>query len=414
MRILHLIQRFPPGIGGAEVWCEGVARHQAASGHAVEVLTLRLVNEEDLWDDWPHASSATVGVGRVDSWAGIRVRRCTPSRSPYGLLRAAETLGFQLAGRFSTELFGLGFAAARRADIVHVHQCNVVLSFAGVTLARLARRPVVITPHFHPGDPGYEQPPVRWLLRRCDAVIAVTPREATLFAERGVHPDRIAVSSNAIETSGSEAARSARPRVRRMLGLDSATGMITFLGRKSAAKDLPVLMEAAVRLGRRRDVALALVGPGSAWFSKQSADWHTRGVRLIDLAAIPEDAKRAVLAASDVVVQPSRYEAFGIVFLEAWAQLVPVVGAAAGAIPDVVADGGLTFAPGDAGDLADKVEWLLSHPEEATAMAARGRERVLREHTWDRVVAGVDRAYAIALGTRTAAAPLSPRVGAVP
>src|SRR5204862_6040437 len=115
-----------------------------------------------------------------------------------------------------------------------------------------------------------------------------------------------------------------------------------------------------------------------------------------DVPAVSEDAKRAILAASDVVVQPSRHEAFGIVFLEAWAQGVPVVGAAAGAIPDVIGDGGLTFAPGDPSDLADKIERLLADPDAAAAMAARGRQRVLRDHTWDRVTAAVDRAYAIA------------------
>ena len=39
MNIVHLIHRFPPGIGGAETWCEGVVRHLAARGHGVEVLT---------------------------------------------------------------------------------------------------------------------------------------------------------------------------------------------------------------------------------------------------------------------------------------------------------------------------------------------------------------------------------------
>ena len=33
-------------------------------------------------------------------------------------------------------------------------------------------------------------------------------------------------------------------------------------------------------------------------------------------------------------------------------------------------------------ELVDKAEWLLAHPAARTAMAARARERALREHTW--------------------------------
>jgi len=100
------------------------------------------------------------------------------------------------------------------------------------------------------------------------------------------------------------------------------------------------------------------------------------------------------------VVQPSVREAFGIVFLEAWASGVPVIGAAHGAVPDVVGEGGLVFTPGNPTDLSAKLRWLLTHPDEARAMASRGRERVAREHTWDRVGASVERAYALALGPR--------------
>src|SRR2546421_628174 len=81
--------------------------------------------------------------------------------------------------------------AARRADLIHLHHCPVPLSFWGLAVARLTRRPVVVTPHFHPGDPFYEQRASRWLLRRCDVVITVTPYEASLLELRGVPASRV-------------------------------------------------------------------------------------------------------------------------------------------------------------------------------------------------------------------------------
>jgi glycosyltransferase involved in cell wall biosynthesis len=38
--------------------------------------------------------------------------------------------------------------------------------------------------------------------------------------------------------------------------------------------------------------------------------------------------------------------------------------------------------PGDSGELADAITWMMDHPEEAAGAAARGRERVLAHHTW--------------------------------
>ena len=71
----------------------------------------------------------------------------------------------------------------------------------------------------------------------------------------------------------------------------------------------------------------------------------------------PTQEKINLLHLAEVLVLPSRFEAFGIVFLEAWACGTPVIGAATGAIPSVVGEGGLTFPYGDAnatcGEAAD-------------------------------------------------------------
>ena len=82
---------------------------------------------------------------------------------------------------------------------------------------------------------------------------------------------------------------------------------------------------------------------------------------------------------------PSRTDSYGIVFLEAWANGLPVVAAAAGGVPDVVRHGeaGSLVPFGDLGRLAEAVAELVDDPAKAEALGAVGRTLVERGHTWD-------------------------------
>jgi glycosyltransferase involved in cell wall biosynthesis len=403
MRVLHVIMRYAPAIGGAEVWCAEVAGWLHARGHAVDVLTLGVVEEADLWGG-ARAPERASAVGRLDVDGGVRVRRCALSTPAGGLLRLGQQLGLDLLGPCSAELFARLLPAVRRADVVHVHHCTGPISVAGVLAARLVRRPVVITPHYHPGDPLFDQRLTGWVLRRAHAVVVHTPWERALLVRRGVAPARIVTAPLALQMPSLRDAAERRARVRAGWGLGPETRVVTFVGRKSIQKSIPVLREAVARLARNDDVALALVGPSTPWFEVERRGWRGDGLRVIDVPAVPAATKYAVLCASDVLVQPSAREAFGIVFLEAWAAGLPVVGAANGAVPEVIGDGGLTFTPGDAKDLAARLASLFEHPAAAQAMATRGRERVAREHGIERLGAAVEHAYAIARPGRPPAA----------
>src|SRR5262249_13442905 len=155
---------------------------------------------------------------------------------------------------------------------------------------------------------------------RCDAAIAVTPYERDLFVRRGVSPARVVVSTNATDLERFDRidARALRARVRALWGVSDDTAVVTFVGRKSPYKDIPVLVDAVAPLARTTSVVLVLLGPHSDWYDTMFPRWSQQAP-LIDVRTVPETTKLAVLAASDVLVQPSRYEAFGIVFLEAWA-----------------------------------------------------------------------------------------------
>jgi starch synthase len=87
----------------------------------------------------------------------------------------------------------------------------------------------------------------------------------------------------------------------------------------------------------------------------------------------------ALLARTDLLVQPSHIDTFGYALLEAMAVGVPTVSLDVGGCAETVEDGvtGVVL-PEDAPDrdLAVAIEGLLDHPERRAAMGAAGRRRV--------------------------------------
>lgn len=79
----------------------------------------------------------------------------------------------------------------------------------------------------------------------------------------------------------------------------------------------------------------------------------------------------------DVVVLTSYCEHFGLVLIEAMHNGVPVVGTAAGGVPEIIENGvsGLLCQPGDANDLAEQIVRLYNNPAVSDTLASNGLNR---------------------------------------
>ncbi|WP_334110165.1 glycosyltransferase family 4 protein [Thermodesulfitimonas autotrophica] len=105
---------------------------------------------------------------------------------------------------------------------------------------------------------------------------------------------------------------------------------------------------------------------------------------------VPQQELARYMARCRVFVLPSFSEALGRVILEAMATGKPVVASAVGGIPEIVREGetGFLVPPGDAETLADRLSWLLSHPEEAEEIGKQAREFAKRFFSAEAYVEG--------------------------
>ncbi|HMN45746.1 MAG TPA: glycosyltransferase family 4 protein [Povalibacter sp.] len=101
------------------------------------------------------------------------------------------------------------------------------------------------------------------------------------------------------------------------------------------------------------------------------------------LGRVAEQALRSIYDEADVFLLPSSKEGFGIVFLEAWRQALPVVCGNVDASTEVVEDGvdGFTVDPHDPEAIARALRRLLDDAVLRQTFGQRGREKVARDYS---------------------------------
>lgn len=165
-----------------------------------------------------------------------------------------------------------------------------------------------------------------------------------------------------------------------------------FEGRKGTDVLLQVIPELCQKHSRARFI---LVGedrtlPGGSTLGQEFRARHRRAGflnRVIFPGEVPDETLESYLAGCDIFVAPSRYESFGLVFLEAMMFGKPAIGCRAGGMPEVIEEGvtGLLAEPGDAPSLAAALDTLLADAAKREALGRAGRDRYLAHYTREKL-----------------------------
>ncbi len=266
----------------------------------------------------------------------------------------------------------------RRADIVHVFSASytsfLVSPLPAIVVGRLLGKPVIV--HYHSGeapDHLHRSPVARWTLKHVDRNVVPSAFLRDVFRTFGI---RAQVVANTID-SGRFAYRVRDPLAPRLLSTRNFEPLY----------NVACTLRAFARVqSRRPGAALEVVGDGSQ-ANRLKALAAELGLRNVTFSgAVPPDQIHRYYAASDIYVQTPSIDNMPNSVIEAFASGMPVVSTGVGGVPGILGDGahGLMADDNDDAGIAERVEWLLDHPDEARRMAAAAHETCVA-YEWSRI-----------------------------
>jgi glycosyltransferase involved in cell wall biosynthesis len=142
---------------------------------------------------------------------------------------------------------------------------------------------------------------------------------------------------------------------------------VLFVGRLEYRKGIDVLLAAIpLVLKINPDVQFNIIGAdtGNGYQNRFIADTDPAILQKVTFSGkVDNEQLQQVYRDCDIFVAPSRYESFGLIFIEAMSYGKPVIGCDAGGMPEIITDNynGLFALTGDAQSLADKLTQLIGN-----------------------------------------------------
>ena len=380
MKILQGCVRYPPAPGGAETVVKAYSEGLRDLGHDVEVITT------DLYTETPFVKKEM--PSEVNGINVTRHKAYTVSGEAHYVLAPGMVQSF----------------LSKKADIIHTHSYGYFQNHAGWIRERFQSTPWVITPHFHPSwsmwggakrktlREFYDTVIGKGTMESADLITCVSKHERDmLVSEIGISEDNIKIIYNGINWNDWQILPD--KNIFRKQYPDISDKFVLFAGRLATNKGLSDLIS-AMDLVNQKSVDLVITGADMGLGKQLEKEALVKGVRMHRLGHIDDETYRSVLAAAEMLVLPSEYEAFGIVLLEAAAAETAVIGTNVGGIPEAMSPGnnGLIVEYNDVDNLSKSIATLLDDAKLCKEMGKAGRVWA-KNFSWDSILKELEQEY---------------------
>ena len=285
----------------------------------------------------------------------------------------------------------------RGVDLVHAHGYKA--GAAALPWTRLRRVPLVVTWHNAVLGRGWRARPGRTL-----QLLVARGADLTLGASGDLVAAAVAAGARHAELGPVAAPRLAPPavprgRYRAELGLDDQAVLVVTLGRLAPQKNLQLVLDVAARLVDRPGLSFVLAG-GGPLHDELAARVRQDGSRVRLLG--PVDDVASLLAAADLMLLTSTWEARALVAQEALLAGLPLVSTRVGGIEELVGDAAVLVRPDDVAGVTAAVADLAADPVRRAELRSAGLRRAAGWPDEDQVARDLAARYARLLASVSA------------
>jgi phosphatidylinositol alpha-1,6-mannosyltransferase len=371
MKLLLITQDFPPDYGGIHTYCYELVQQFSAMAEEVTVIAPAKAGSASADETLP---AKVIRIRCSDILLGFalwpRIKKILNETEPDVIFHAQwNTLVASARAR------RLGFTGK---VVCAAHGRELLLGGKNVLANRILNL--------------YRKP----MLRLPDLWLPVSRYTAGLLDERhGISGDGVKVVSNGTDPLRY---RTVSSSFRERFAIREDEWLLVTAARLVKRKGVEDVIEAVNLLKERHPGLKCLIagnGPEKARLEQLTRQNGTAG-RIEFTGKIPFDELPAFYSAANAFVMVPRtlepdVEGFGIVYLEANACGLPVIGSRSGGVPDAVIHEHTGLLVGEArpDQLAAAVERLIRNPEEARRFGQQGRERVVQSFTWSHTASAI-------------------------
>jgi glycosyltransferase involved in cell wall biosynthesis len=286
----------------------------------------------------------------------------------------------------------------RGVDVVHLHEFRSYQN--AVVLPHLQRMGIPYVLTAQGGMPrimgrlapkaAYDRLVGQRILRHACRLHALNDLEQQQFLDLGVEPERIAILPNGVdldEYRDLPAVNGFRGRY----SIPSRAPIVLFLARVNKIKGVDFLVASFNEVRKcLPDAVLVIVGPDDGYLTEIKRQIQGLGLegQVRFTGYLAGNAKLEAYQSASVYVLPSAYEMFAITLLESLACGTPIIATDRCGLADFVRhnDLGSIVTYGDVPGLRDEIVHILQTPAPAQARARAGREYVLANFGWEKIV----------------------------
>ncbi len=379
MKIAFVCPRYGiDAAGGAAIHVEWLAQHVREAGFEVEVLTT-CARDHFGWENYYSEGEEDINGIRVRRFK-VDKRNTTTFLKIQNLIVAGEKVSYEDQldwARESVNSSSMYEHIERKAGDYNYFVFIPYMFGTTINGSKVCPEKSLLIPTLH--DEVYAYLEIfKTVFQRFRGIMFSTPPEKEL----GEKLYNLDVSKTAIVALGFDERKEVSPeRFRERYDIEG--DFCLYAGRKEEGKNTPLLVNYFNMYKRYNSNALRLVliGSGELAIPEDSGD------DIIDLGYVSVEDKYDMHASSTFLCQPSVNESLSITTMESWLAGVPVLCNAGCAVTQFhcrKSNGGFFFE--DYLEFEECVNLFLNDPVLRSKMGANGKEYVVENYSWERVI----------------------------